>query len=123
MDDSDREEAAGQAQRRAEWSDVTPLPQNDGPNPVVPIAYKDDFTETMDLFRAVFRAQERSPRALSLTSHAISLNPGNYTVSQFVSFPFFFALLSVVSCSFPEKKKIYIYIYIYVGVAIQACDS
>lgn len=83
MDDSDGEEAAGQAQRRAEWSDVTPLPQNDGPNPVVPIAYKDDFTETMDLFRAVFHAQERSPRALSLTSHAISLNPGNYTVWQF----------------------------------------
>ncbi|EXB68654.1 hypothetical protein L484_024668 [Morus notabilis] len=67
--------------QRPEWSDVTPLPQDDGPNPVVPIAYKDDFTHTMDLFRAVFHSQELSPRSLSLTSEAISLNPGNYTVT------------------------------------------
>ena len=63
--------------RKAEWCDVTPLPQDDGPNPVVPIAYKEEFRETMDYFRAIYQADERSPRALRLTRQAILVNPGN----------------------------------------------
>ena len=71
---------------RREWCDVTPLPQDDGPNPIVAIAYKEDFSELMGYFRAVYRADERSPRSLHLTAEAIAMNPGNYTVISFTLF-------------------------------------
>ncbi|KAM6546048.1 hypothetical protein CsatB_026784 [Cannabis sativa] len=83
MDSDEEKQPWIPLRQRPELSDVTPIPQDDGPNPIVPITYKDQFTETMDYFRALFHADERSPRALRLTTEAILLNPGNYTIWQF----------------------------------------
>ncbi|KAH8409426.1 hypothetical protein KR222_003792 [Zaprionus bogoriensis] len=68
---------------RPEWSDVTPLPQDDGTNPVVAIAYSPKFREVFDYMRAIIAKGEKTQRALDLTTEALRLNPANYTVWQY----------------------------------------
>ena len=65
------------------WGDVEPVPQDDGPNPVVAINYAPEFREAMDLFRAVLKSGERSKRALLLTAEVVEMNPANYTAWQY----------------------------------------
>ncbi|KAG9064343.1 CAAX geranylgeranyltransferase alpha subunit [Linnemannia hyalina] len=57
--------------QKPEWADVVPIPQDDGPNPLVPIAYTQEYSTTMGYFRAMCRAQEKSERALDLTKIVI----------------------------------------------------
>ncbi|KAJ2965019.1 hypothetical protein NQZ79_g53 [Umbelopsis isabellina] len=64
------------------WADVQPIPQDDGANPLVPIAYSREYSEAMDYFRAVSRANEKSQRVLELTAHIIDMNPAHYTICR-----------------------------------------
>jgi hypothetical protein len=49
-------------------------------------------SETMNYFRAILRKDERSSRALHLTTEVIKLNPANYTAWYFRRLPHFHSL-------------------------------
>jgi protein farnesyltransferase/geranylgeranyltransferase type-1 subunit alpha len=92
---------------RPGWEDVVPVPQDDGPNALVKIAYspsckchitpfhllvlqdryKSGYVlltladqQLMDLFRAILRSGELSERVLDLTEDLLDENAANYTV-------------------------------------------
>jgi protein farnesyltransferase/geranylgeranyltransferase type-1 subunit alpha len=66
---------------RAGWEDIAIVKQDDGPIPIVQIAYTADFTNLMDLFRGVLAIGEYSERVLDLTKEILcNHNAANYTV-------------------------------------------
>ena len=66
-----------------DWSDVTPVPQDDGPAPVAAIKYSAAYRELMDIFRAVLASEEYSARTVALTEEILTHNAANYTVWHF----------------------------------------
>jgi len=86
MSDSSSEENEVQHvlyKNRPDWSDVTPLKQDDGDHPVAAIDYTEEFEDCFDYFRAIVQKKEYSDRALELTKTAAGFNPANYTVWQY----------------------------------------
>uniref|UniRef100_A0A1B0CIK5 Protein farnesyltransferase/geranylgeranyltransferase type-1 subunit alpha n=1 Tax=Lutzomyia longipalpis TaxID=7200 RepID=A0A1B0CIK5_LUTLO len=81
--DDDLSEGWQMYSERPDWSDVVPIEQDDGENPVVVIAYSDRFKDVYNYFRAIVATEEKSERALELTRDALVLNPANYTVWQY----------------------------------------
>ncbi|CAM9831543.1 unnamed protein product [Pylaiella littoralis] len=67
----------------AGFEDVTPVPQDDGPDPVVSIAYKHNYTVAGDYLRAFQASGETSKRALSITRLVLEYNPSHYTAWWF----------------------------------------
>jgi protein farnesyltransferase/geranylgeranyltransferase type-1 subunit alpha len=83
----------------SDWEGITPIPQLDGPNPVVPISYSPECncffnwyfciislsldTNLTSLFRGAQQCNEKSERVLRLTELILNLNPGHYTVWWF----------------------------------------
>lgn len=65
------------------FSDLSPMPQDDGPEPVCVIDYPTSFRLAYDYMRAVWKADELSDRTLRLSALCLKLNPANYTVWQF----------------------------------------
>eukprot|EP00929_Paragymnodinium_shiwhaense_P113622 TRINITY_DN81902_c0_g1_i1.p1 TRINITY_DN81902_c0_g1~~TRINITY_DN81902_c0_g1_i1.p1 ORF type:complete len:339 (+),score=104.46 TRINITY_DN81902_c0_g1_i1:88-1104(+) len=78
MDSADEEDALPYSERES-WKDVTPVPQDDGPEPLAVIRYPKGFVEVHDYFRAIQQRDEYSQRALKLSADVIEQNSANYT--------------------------------------------
>lgn len=65
------------------FSDVTPIPQDDGPHPVCAIDYSPQFIQAYDYMRAILKTGEKSERTLRLTGLCLKLNPANYSIWHF----------------------------------------
>eukprot|EP01040_Poterioochromonas_malhamensis_P007967 gene7967-8611_t len=80
--DDDEEEEILQV-KDYDWSDITPIKQEDGPDPVAVINYDPEYVYLMDLFRGILAVNELSHRVLQLTEELIEINPASYTVWQY----------------------------------------
>ncbi|GAA6024317.1 hypothetical protein JCM11491_005984 [Sporobolomyces phaffii] len=68
---------------RPGWEDVPPIPQDDAPNCLVPIAYHEQYRDAMDTFRSLVQKGEKSQRTLEVTKDIIHMNPGHYSVWKY----------------------------------------
>ncbi|TRM63637.1 hypothetical protein BD626DRAFT_431490 [Schizophyllum amplum] len=69
--------------QRQEWSDVQPLEQYEGVNPLAPIFYTDEYKDATNYFRGIVKTGEKSERVLELTEDIIRQNPAHYSAWQY----------------------------------------
>ncbi|KAF3082293.1 CAAX geranylgeranyltransferase alpha subunit [Orbilia oligospora] len=62
------------------WAHITPLPQDDGENPLAQIAYHPDYVVAMSYLRGVMSINYHSAQVLKLTADIIGMNAAHYTV-------------------------------------------
>lgn len=98
---SDTESENGDYTTSPLWSDIHPIPQDDGPTPLAQIAYRPEYTIAMSYLRAVMAKNEISERVLGLTGDVIRMNPAHYTVWSFR----FKCLLGLSRLQEEERKK------------------
>ena len=65
------------------FADLEPLPQDEGDEPIVRIAYPPGFETAMNYFRRVVINGEYSERTLQLSAEVIGHNAANYTAWLF----------------------------------------
>ncbi|CAH8499552.1 unnamed protein product [Dicrocoelium dendriticum] len=85
---------------RPEWSDITPVPQDEDGRNVVKIAYSPEFVDANDYMRAVLLKDERSKRALEITATVLILNPANYTVWEYRR-----RILTTIACDLLDELR------------------
>ncbi|KAI9619183.1 hypothetical protein H4Q26_011863 [Puccinia striiformis f. sp. tritici PST-130] len=78
-----------------------PDPQADAERPMVQIAYHPEYRKAMNLFRGLLEQDERSERALKLTSVILQYNGAHYTVWNYRS-----QILKHLHQTDPEGKHI-----------------
>ena len=85
-----------------DWSDITPVAQDEGPHPVCQVLYDSSCkallsliivsdTRLMDIFRALLLCNEFSERVLCLTMDLLKINGSHYTI--------WYVLRSCVTCT------------------------
>lgn len=64
------------------FSDLLPIPQDDGLQPLAQITYTPAYQDACSYLRAVAQAKELSPRTITITERVIAGNPAHYTAWQ-----------------------------------------
>ncbi|QSL66085.1 hypothetical protein MERGE_000458 [Pneumocystis wakefieldiae] len=59
---------------------LEPVFQDEGVDPIAPIAYPPYYSEAMAYIKAIMIKEEMSERAMRLTAYIINMNPAHYTI-------------------------------------------
>lgn len=66
-----------------DYSDITPIEQDDGPNALATINYNKEYADASKLLRALMLEDEKSERALAVVEEVIEWNPAHYTAWEY----------------------------------------
>lgn len=61
------------------YGPLSPIPLDEGPEPLAPILYDEEYKDATAYMRSLMSLNEYSLRALKITEKVIMMNPGHYT--------------------------------------------